>query len=784
MAALLSKKTLLEHLAAAVVAIAATLLMTWPLARDASDHVLRAIYHWDAYTNAMIMGSRVDAALGLGPLSLYDNYFYAPLPNSIVFNENHFGLSLIFAPFYLLSGNPLWAYNLTLLVSLALSVFFTYLLVRRLTGNALAGMLSGVAFAFCPYVLFEIGRIQLVATQWIPLCFLFLHLAVEEQRLRYVVGLWLCYLLQIGTCLYYAMFLIPLLGLVGGVLLYRERPRRVLYYQLAAGGAVAAVVALGMVYPYFAARDAFDLERTLAFASGYDGEFSFFSNVHETNRTLTSLHHPSVIRGAKEEIAFPGFTVLAMLLVALGVALTRAWRSLGAHRFGVLFVRWLSLAALAFAVTVLSRSMLAGMVMLAVGIYLRARAGDPLPFVGRRGLYTAVLLLSVAMFLGLSVADWNGEPVRGLYYYFHTYFPGFNGIRKVSRQAVMTTFICCLLAGFGSAWLFSRLRQPWQPPVLFALLLGVSCYELRTFPHPMQPVWAGSTLPSAYRFVASLPPQDLVAALPQNDGVNRFWSDRGMALHNYLMLYHKHRSLNGQSSWMPPVNELVRRALIQLPDEAAWRVLASVGARHVIVHADELPPRRRQLPAALTALPQHYEQVFQEGAVSVFSLRGLAEPTLELLEMPALPEGATPIAAGELGAQASLASRYANNTLDGRLETYWAGGKSQQRGQYFELQLKQARPIVAVELDSGDDVMSVPTSFQLSVATPGGGWKAVLERPVLRLYEQQVYAPKQFVWRIVLPEPVVTDKVRVTLGQGVPGHGWVVREARVYEAGQ
>ena len=128
-------------------------------------------------------------------MSLYDDYFFAPLPNSIAFNENHFGLSLLFAPFYLLSGNPLWAYNLTLLTSLALSVFFSYLLVLRLTRSPHAGLIAGVAFAFCPFVFFEIGRIQLLATQWIPASFLFLHRALEGQRRRDIVGFWLCTLL-------------------------------------------------------------------------------------------------------------------------------------------------------------------------------------------------------------------------------------------------------------------------------------------------------------------------------------------------------------------------------------------------------------------------------------------------------------------------------------------------------------------------------------------------------------------------------------------------------------
>ena len=53
-----------KHASAALGAVAAAVLMTWPLARDAGRDVLGAIYYWDAFTNAMIMGGRVDAALG------------------------------------------------------------------------------------------------------------------------------------------------------------------------------------------------------------------------------------------------------------------------------------------------------------------------------------------------------------------------------------------------------------------------------------------------------------------------------------------------------------------------------------------------------------------------------------------------------------------------------------------------------------------------------------------------------------------------------------------------
>jgi hypothetical protein len=771
------------HLAAALVAVGASVLMTWPLAANAGHAVLRAIYFWDAYTNAMIMGSRVDAALGRAPLSLYDNYFFAPLPRSIVFNENHFGLSLIFAPFYLLSRNPLWAYNLTLLVSLALSAFFTYLLVLRLTRSPHAGVVLGVAFAFCPYVLFEIGRIQLVATQWIPAAFLCLHRAIEEQRPRDSVGFWLCILLQIGTSLYYAMFLLPLLGLAGAVLLSRRRPARRFYAWFCGVAVGAGIVALLMVYPYFSAREGFDLERSLAVASSNDGKFSFFGNVHPTNRTLTSLHHLVGSRGAHDEIAFPGFTALSLLLVAIWVPAARALERGGVARARSSALRWLLLALGASFVTLLTHSMLAGALAFGTGVWLFVRRGLPQPFRGKRGLYFAVLLLSLAMFLGIRPLEWDGAPVRGIYYYFHTYFPGFNGIRKVGRQAVMTSFLVCVLAGFGGAWIFARLRRPRDRLLGSALLLGGLCYELRCFPHPLEPVWAGDQLPAVVRFVASLPADDWIASVPQNTGQERFRGDKGMALHNYLALYHKHRFVNGQSSWQPPVTELGRRAVERLPDDGTRRALLSIGTRHVVVFGEDLAPERQGLAEKLAARPSEYRRIFQQGKTSVFTLLALPdERSLELLEMPALPASAELVPQRELRASSPLEPARARLALDGDRKSYWTAGRYQERGQYFELALDRPRPILALEIDAPGRVMDVPASYRLSARHGAEDRGVVAEEPALRLHRAQVFAPETFVFRLVLARPTTADRLRITVEQPVPGHYFSINELRVYAA--
>lgn len=785
---------LMPHLGLAVCSVAAACLMTWPLAVHTTDHILAAIYHWDAYTNTMIMGGRVDAALGRSALSLYDNYFFAPLPNTLAFNENLFGLSLLFAPFYLLSNNALFAYNATLLLSLALSVFFTQLLVKELTGSRLAGLVVGVAFAFCPYVLFEIGRLQLVATQWIPACFLMLHRAVGTGRWRDVLALGAFYLLQVGSCLYYAMFLIPLLGFVGVTLLVNKRPARSLYVKLAVSGALTAGVALLMVYPYFAARAGFDLERTLEFASSYDGKLSFFANVHETNRTLTSLHHRGEYRGAHEEIAFPGFTLLGLTLIAIGVPLWRAVRTarthlpLGSAQWGSFAKRglgWATVPLMAVLLTWLTHSLLAGVVVLGGGLWFNTRRrSDSVLFGDSRRVYLAVLLLAIVLFLGLTPFEWGGKPVHGLYYYFHTYFPGFNGIRKVSRQAVMTSFVLAVVAGHGAAWLLQRWPAVRHRVLVTVLLVGFVCFELRSFPHPVRSVWAGETMPPAYAYLAQRPRDELVVAYPQNNGQHLFKWDHGLALHNYLMLQHKHRSLNGQSSWEPPVTNLVNRALAALPDDGARRVLLSVGARHLLIHGDELNASQQRLVDQLRAAPSLYHHAFQSGNDHVFTFVDASDAATGLTPTPELPAHAVAIASTDVALSSASESHLAYRAFDGDLSSHWSSRQQQFAGQQLEFRLSRARRVVALEIQNPTNESHVPMGYDLAIADEGGSWRTVWEQPQLRVPHDLVYAPKRAIFRVVFPDTGPVTRVKLTIRQPVPGAPLIVHEARLYALDQ
>jgi hypothetical protein len=772
----------LPHLGAVIVAVTSALLFTWPLAVNARGHVLGAIFHWDAYTNAMIMASRVDAALGRAPMSIYANYHFAPLPDSIVFNENHFGLSLIFAPFYLASGNGLLAYNITLLVTLALSVFVTYLLVRHLTGSGWAGVICGVAFAYCPYVVYELGRIQLTATPWIPAAFLFLHRALERQRLKDSIGFWLAILMQVGTCLYYVMFLVPVLAVLGGVLIARYRPSRRFFVGFAATAAGAGLVALGMVYPYFSARHHYDLDRSLGYASSNDGKFSFFANVHPTNLTLTGMHHVDDAGRFATEIAFPSFTALALLLLGLAVPAARALSRHGPARTLTAIGRWMVLAMAGISASLLTHSLLTGSIVVGLGLWWFARHRLVVTFSGNHRTYFIALLLAVTMFLGIRPLDWDGKPVRGLYYYFYTYFPGFSGIRHVSRQAVMTTFLIVVVAGFGGAWLFSRFRGPLARSLLGSALLGALGYELRCFPHPLEQVWAGAEAPPSLRFAASLPAHDLLAFLPQGDGREVFRGDSGAAHHNLLALHHKHRFVNGQSSYEPDVTTLGFRALDRLPEDGARRALLSIGTKHLVIFGEDLAANRAGLPDMLSARPDKFRRIFRYGADSVFTLLDPEPRSLELLPTPELPAAARLIPQRELRADANLHPELASSALDGEAASYWTGGRLQEPGQYFELALGAARSVIALEIEVPGRVWDVPASFRLTAAKGSTDLGAIVERPGVRLYRAQIFEPKNFVFRLVLPQPITLDRLRITVMQPMPGCYFSIHELRVYEA--
>ncbi len=136
-----------------------TLFFTYPLVRCIStcvpnpgDPLLNSwILAWDTHKLTTDASGFFDA-----------NIFY-PYANTLAYSESQPASALLAMPVLLITQNPVLAHNWFFLFSFAVSGFGTYLLVEHLTKNVLAGVVSGMIFAFCQYKIAHFTQIQMLA---------------------------------------------------------------------------------------------------------------------------------------------------------------------------------------------------------------------------------------------------------------------------------------------------------------------------------------------------------------------------------------------------------------------------------------------------------------------------------------------------------------------------------------------------------------------------------------------------------------------------------------------
>jgi hypothetical protein len=774
-------KRLAHHFVALLGYCALSVAATWPLARHAATHVVEAKWHYDSMVNMMILGSRMHYALGIGALqSIYDNYFCAPVPLSIAYNENLFGLTLLYAPFFVATRDPLLSYNLTLLLSLSLSGYFTYLFVSRVCGNRLAGALMGVAFAYCPYVFFELGRIQLVATQWLPLSALLLHDAMEHGRKRSIVALGLVFALQVGSCLYYAVFLLVYFAIIGVWLALRyKRVTRAFVSRTALAGLLAGVLTAGMSYPYFEARKDYPLTRSEAKAAEYSGTMRDLVRVYPHNRALTFMHDAA--SGPLEPISFPGFVLSLLALVALALPVLTKYRAAesGEHRrliavgaaFGPIAVLSAIGASVAF------RDGIAALLTFVAAVALwRVLRREPLlpPMVVA---YTVLVLITVALFLGPAPLTIGKEPVRGLYFYLYHFVPGFDGVRYVSRLAVLMMLGLSVLGGLGAAALFERLKTPRARLAAFAALGCLMLFELRNAPMPLVELPSKKRTPPAYTWLAKHPGPEPLAAIPAYS--MGFFGAR----EDYMALFHGRRTINGKSSWMPPITHAFINESRRFPRKTMTTLLRTLGAKYLLLHASELSVERaRHALSWLNARPEDYALRFESEQDYVYEVLPSNDPTVGLLRTPARPKGLVRVSPTQLHARASVNPAQATMALDGSPETMWQTRRQQLPGDWFEVELREPRPLQALEITDFHESFDTSLSFRLWAEAPGEGMREIMRRPDLRMYRDQVYHPQGFVFRIVLPQAIWASRIRIELMDMVAGRWWSVPEIALWAA--
>ncbi len=246
--------------AMAAIYLVAAIAMTWPLATVMHRQVAGDL--GDPLFNCWILewtGGQVLSALhgDFAALSHYwdANIFY-PARLTLAYSEHLTPLMLQVLPVLAATRNIILCYNLLLLSTFVLSGLGMYLLVRELTGQPLAALLAGFAFAFAPYRLDQYGHLEVLTSQWMPFALYGFRRFFVTARLRPLAGGALALLAQALSCGYYMAYFTPfavaycLYEMATRGMLRDMRTWRVL---VVAGGAVLLIVAL-FLRPYFQVR--------------------------------------------------------------------------------------------------------------------------------------------------------------------------------------------------------------------------------------------------------------------------------------------------------------------------------------------------------------------------------------------------------------------------------------------------------------------------------------------------------------------------------------------------
>ncbi len=603
--------------------LAATIVWTWPLVTvlrqqiggDLGDPLFNAwILHWTS-------GQVLQALHGdLAALSDYwrGNIFY-PAPLTLAYSEHLTPQMLQILPVMAATDNIILSYNLLLLSTFVLSGLGMYLFVRELTGQPLAAVFAGLAFAFAPYRIDQYAHLEVLSSQWMPFAFYGFRRFFVTARLRPLLGGTAALVAQALSCGYYMAYFTPFaVAYCLYEMVVRDKLRDGRTWRALIGTGGVAMLAIGLfLWPYFQARqftgvgvrDPIEIHEfsadTLAFAT-------ISPHARLWGSRMTALPR-------NEGRGFPGFAILAFAAAACGIGVIRAvtharWAGVRSAwwRHAPAVVAGATLIALLF---LLGHTLVTGQLEISIaGITLRKRSTMRVlaeiviatsawllvsPLVRRiargvpgstLGFFAGATLAAAWLSLGPMMYA-NGNFIGpGLYDVFYRWVPGFDGLRVVSLYFMLVAFFLAVLAGLGAAALVAGWRgagrllavagmiaimaESWSVPTVINERLNAPGYAFA----PAE--ITEPRLTGAYQMIRLLPAGTVVAEFPFG---NMAYEIR----YTFYAGYHRKPIVNGYSGFFPASYNRLKELLSHRPSSAdAWNALLSSGATHAIVHED------------------------------------------------------------------------------------------------------------------------------------------------------------------------------------------------------
>lgn len=583
-------------LLAAGVYAAAAVVLTWPLARHLTDHLVahsNPAGTSDSPLNAWILTWALHALTHF-PRRLFQGNIFYPAPDALAFSDTLLGNQLLFAPVYAATRNPVLGYNLTLLGAFVLNGLSLALLARSITGQVLPALVAGFVYAFVPVRFPHLFHLQLLSAWWAPLAFLALDAWLREPRTFRMVGavlaVWCQFLSSAYLGIMLAMLLVPYALWRGWPDRNRLLTVRVLR-DLALAGLFGAILFLPVTIPYLRSQAQWGHERGLEDQLRYSAQPASFLAADETNRLYGNL-----TRSFRRQYA-PWETALFIGLVPLGLA-----------GLGLIPRRWVR----------------------------TPERTDPtvLP----RG-YLLVAGLGALLSLG-PILIWGDEPAQWPlpYLALFLWIPGFRGMRVPARFFLIALVPLAILAGVGTARLLTWIRQRTQgggivaAGVVAALLAGTTMESVHTpirlqrvqALHEAEPVsaWLADAARSGAILEVPFSPSDPVPEALRMLRSTRHWAPM----------------VNGYSGFRPgSYFELAALVNGQGFSDPVLAALEALGVRTLVVHLDELHEADRRMWLQDPPWSPHLELLRAGPALRLFRITPAASRSTSLQATMALP---------------------------------------------------------------------------------------------------------------------------------------------------
>lgn len=589
-----------------------TTIATWPLFPQLGGYVMDK---GDPLYSVWAVAWQ-DHALITNPAGLFDANILYPFRGTLTFDELGFTEALMAAPLYYLTANPVLSHNFVLFISFILSGYTMWLLVRELSGSNRAGVVAGVAFAFCFYRLDHLPHITLDSTEFIPLVLLATYKLLWTRRWAWAVALGGFFALQALAGHYLAFYTAMLLALF--VAYYALAQRRVFslnfLLKMAAGLLGSLVFILPIAVPYIQDQGHYDFGRSIFEAERFSNTLSSFLAVFRGSPVYQALFAPFSDPGpwSIERSAFPGFFVL--LLAVAGVVL--AFRRRDRRRIS------------------------------------RDESTDPEatspskgPLKLHAGFFMLAAVLSALLSLGpslqityaASVYDPNAiQRVMPLpYLLLHTWVPGFSSMRVVARISLIMQMSLAVLAGFGAFLLLGALYRRVRSnrvarslvPVVAALVAFLPVAESWSAPVSMAAVGTRSAVPPVYTWLAQQP-HTVILEYPMTYYKPGDPDVEMENLNQYYSVYHWDDTINGSTTIKPfSYSALVEETVACFPCPRSLGAMHAMGVQYVVVHlADLSGPQRTDFLWRATApaakVFNDFKLVQSFGSDRVYALTG------------------------------------------------------------------------------------------------------------------------------------------------------------------